>query len=75
VAERLPADQGARDAAVTTLQRLAGATKTNPEGTEAGLVIAPFALAGADWRRGLEVTFAVLKVDVTRVGGSYTWIS
>jgi hypothetical protein len=58
--------------AAATVRRLAGAIKTNPEGTEAGLVIAPFALAGADVLPGLEVTFAALKDDFTRAGMSYT---
>ena len=59
--------------AAATVRRLAGAIKTNPEGTEAGLVIAPFALAGSDVLPGLEVTFAALKDDFTRAGTSYTW--
>lgn len=58
--------------AAATVRRLAGAIKTNPEGTEAGLVIAPFALAGWETLSGLEVTFAALKDDFTRLGGSYT---
>jgi hypothetical protein len=59
--------------AAATVRRLAGAIKTNPEGTEAGIVVAPFALAGHDSLRGLEVTFAALKDDFTRAGVSYTW--
>ncbi len=58
--------------AAATVRRLAGAIKTNPEGTEAGLVIAPFALAGCDVLPGLELTFAALKADLTRIGVSYT---
>lgn len=56
-----------------TVRRLAGAIKANPEGTEAGLVIAPFALAGSETLAGLEVTFAALKNDFTRTGVSYTF--
>jgi hypothetical protein len=56
-----------------TVRRLAGAIKTNPEGTEAGVVIAPFALAGSETLPGLEVTFAALKDDFTRTGLSYTF--
>lgn len=59
--------------AASTVRRLAGAIKTNPEGTEAGLVVAPFALAGSDTLPGLEVTFAALKDDLTRAGVSYTF--
>jgi hypothetical protein len=58
--------------AAATVRRLAGAIKTNPEGTEAGLVIAPFALAGSKALPGLELTFAALKDDFTRAGVSYT---
>ncbi len=60
--------------AAATVQRLAGAIKTGPVGTEAGLVIAPFVLADMSWGRGLELTFAALKADVTRLGGSYTFV-
>jgi hypothetical protein len=58
--------------AAATVRRLAGAIKTNPEGTEAGIVIAPFALAGSEVLPGLEVTFAALEGDFTRSGISYT---
>lgn len=58
--------------AAATVRRLAGAIKTNPEGTEAGIVIAPFALAGSDVLPGLELTFAALEGDFTRTGVSYT---
>ena len=59
--------------AAATVRRLAGAIKTNPEGTEAGVVVAPFVLAGSDRFRGLEITLAALEDDFTRTGASYTW--
>jgi hypothetical protein len=58
--------------AAATVRRLAGAIKTTPNGTEAGLVIAPFALAGSKCLPGLEATFGALKDDFTRAGVSYT---
>jgi hypothetical protein len=60
-------------AGAATVRRLAGAIKTNPEGTEAGLSIAPFALAGSEMLAGLEFSVAALKDDLTRAGVTYTF--
>jgi len=63
----------AQATSATTVERLAAALKTNPEGTEAGVALAPFVLAGSCTLTGLELQLAALKDDVVRAGVSYTW--
>jgi hypothetical protein len=58
--------------AAATVRRLAGAIRLNPDGTEAGIVVAPFLLAGSCSLKGLELTLASLEGDRTRFGASYT---
>lgn len=59
----------------TAAERAAAMVSTSVEGAQAGVVLAPFALAGPRDLRGINVTIAALDDGVTRVGTGYVYQS